>query len=268
MGNAPKKSMLARLHDVWLAGLDDFWPRDQVTDVARWRELGWREDHADEYCPRCGATSGAGAASPNGCRLCFEKSVPWNRIARVCVYAEPLRHWIWQFKYHNHWAWSRVFGKMIARAICDAQQADASRATEPIAPMPTYLAYVPLHRFRRWRRGYNQAALLAEQISKIMHWPVLPILRRKRYTRHQISVGHKQRMSNVKRAMAIDDIDLTGCHVWLIDDVKTTGSTLGECVRLLRQSGAEVSVAVIAVARSSDEPPLRHQRALEPQEPE
>src|SRR5690606_22969091 len=111
------------------------------------------------------------------------------------------------------------------------------------------LCPVPMHWRRRWRRGFNQAQIIADAAARELDWPVAPLLRRTRPTMPQSLVDTARRRQNVAGSIAPQFVDLQRREVWLIDDVKTTGATLNLCAHLLRQMNAgAVRVAVIAVA--------------------
>jgi ComF family protein len=108
---------------------------------------------------------------------------------------------------------------------------------------------VPMPWQRRLRRGYNQSALIGDAFSARCDWPVVPLLRRARYTPPQSALIASHRTRNVRRSFEVSRVDLSGWDVWLVDDVKTTGATLSACARLLKRAGADrVNVAVAAVA--------------------
>ena len=99
---------------------------------------------------------------------------------------------------------------------------------------------VPLHFFRKWKRGYNQSDLIANALAKHVDGRVQRLLRRKRYTPSQTSLTKVQRQENVKGAFCLRrfaKIDPQAMYV-LTDDVFTTGSTLNECARVLKENGA------------------------------
>ena len=103
---------------------------------------------------------------------------------------------------------------------------------------------VPLHRRRRWFRGYNQAEVLAGDMGQCLNLPVLvDVLRRNRQTRPHKGLLPKQRKANLSGAFGVDPnkLDsLTGVrNVLLVDDIYTTGATLEACGEVLHQVGVE-----------------------------
>ncbi|OGI27594.1 MAG: hypothetical protein A2359_04700 [Candidatus Moranbacteria bacterium RIFOXYB1_FULL_43_19] len=126
-------------------------------------------------------------------------------------------------------------------------------------PLPRAIVPVPLHPRRlRWR-GFNQAHLLAENISRNLappfKIPVLDILERRKYNKPQMELGnYGDRAENVrdlfkiKSDVSLDDIE--GKIIYLVDDIATTGSTLRECAKVLKHAGAKKIFAVV-IARQA-----------------
>lgn len=110
---------------------------------------------------------------------------------------------------------------------------------------------VPLHWRRRWARGYNQSAILADCLARNLGLPCRPRwLRRIRFTPSQTEQSASTRRDNVRDAFrACPHPALKGRTVLLVDDVVTTGSTASEAARALRNAGAgQVVVAALAHA--------------------
>ena len=114
------------------------------------------------------------------------------------------------------------------------------------------LVPVPLHRWRLWRRGYNQALLIARALARQTGLPLLPdALERYRATPLLRGLGPRQRRKVVAGAFRVRRAQahrLVGRRVVLIDDVYTTGATVNACAQALRRAGA-ASVTVCCFAR-------------------
>lgn len=115
-----------------------------------------------------------------------------------------------------------------------------------------YVTYVPMTKRKLRKRGYNQSKLLAEEVSKIMGVPLVDALIKTVETQSQRGSTAKERRLNLYGAFDIcDDVELDNKTILLIDDVKTTGSTLNECAVMLKASGSTVYCATLAVAKNN-----------------
>ncbi|HEX8281112.1 MAG TPA: ComF family protein, partial [Chthoniobacterales bacterium] len=109
---------------------------------------------------------------------------------------------------------------------------------------------VPLHPARKRERGFNQAELLAELLCARGGLTLTSALERIRYTTTQTAFDRAERMENLRDAFRLRrNANVRGFRVLLIDDVLTTGSTLSECARVLKQAGA-YSVHAATAARA------------------
>jgi ComF family protein len=134
--------------------------------------------------------------------------------------------------------------------------ANSAFAGSPFFPQVEVVTPVPLHWTRRLRRGYNQAAVVAGRLRH-PRAKVCPALVRVRRTAAQTTMSSPAaRSRNVRQAFAVrGGRRITGRSVCLVDDIKTTGATLNECARVLKQAGArEVFALVLAVAGQSRGP--------------
>ena len=106
---------------------------------------------------------------------------------------------------------------------------------------------VPMHKKRLTERGYNQAELLARECAKIMNIPYFDTLEKFKENREQHSIKASERAKNVKGVYRIIDKELVrDKNILIIDDIITTGHTLGECVGILVKSGCNsVNCAVL-----------------------
>lgn len=127
----------------------------------------------------------------------------------------------------------------VAQCVCAAQL------------KPSCVCHVPLHDKKRRKRGFDQAALLAQNVAQLLGKPYTPALLRVRNTPSQTKLTSKERLENVQGAF--DPTMAVSGHVLLIDDVLTTGATAAECARVLKEAGAEsVSIATFAQAVFKD----------------
>jgi ComF family protein len=194
-------------------------------------------------CPRCAATVGPFAALEHGCPVCHKEGFAFDHALRVGPYAGRLREVILHIK--------NVQGEGLAEVVAKEW---AARAEQDLRSHGIHCVMpVPLHWWRRWRRGYNQSDALARAMAKMLQRPFHPYgLRRLRKTATQVTLSVTDRRLNVRGAFqARGSINLNGKTVLLVDDVMTTGSTAHEAARALRRAGAErVVVAVLARAEA------------------
>ncbi len=105
---------------------------------------------------------------------------------------------------------------------------------------------VPMHRSKERMRGYNQAALIAEEIARLLDLPIYEdILIKKRSSIEQHKLGAAERAKHPE-SFDIRDHRLDGMRILLCDDVLTTGNTLNRCAALLKENGAAAVVAAAA----------------------
>ncbi len=115
-----------------------------------------------------------------------------------------------------------------------------------------FIVAVPIH-FKRWlRRGYNQSALIAKEVSNQLQIPYIPkALIKPIATSMQSKLSKEERKQNVKHAfIAKENLNLQGKNILLIDDIYTTGATANECSKALKKVGAN-KVIISTVARAT-----------------
>ena len=180
------------------------------------------------------------------CGLCQRAHPPFEKALAYGSYEGALRDLIHLLKYEQVRPAIHVLGPMLAEAMARLEPAiPAGR----IAVVP-----VPLHRHKKAERGFNQSEMLARTALKRVHRPerfelLTGALIRQRETESQISRTRHQRRENLRGAFAVSGADIAGRLVLLVDDVFTTGTTVSECARVLRRSGAQ-RVWVATVART------------------
>jgi ComF family protein len=181
-------------------------------------------------CPVCALPT------PNGevCGKCLRHPPQFTRTTAVFSYVFPLDKLIQAMKYGGQLALARTFAKKLA------QRVDANA-------LPEYLLPMPLHPVKLRERGFNQSLLLAATVARELNIELLPdSCQRIRDTPPQSALPWKAREKNMRYAFRCD-IDLTGKHVALVDDVLTTGASLRALASAVLQRGAtEISSWVVA----------------------
>ncbi|WP_042704316.1 ComF family protein [Azospirillum sp. B506] len=197
---------------------------------------------APPLCDCCGLPFEYEAQEGALCGACLASPPPFARARAVLAYDDGSRPLVLGFKHGDRIHAAKAYGVWLARAGKLLLE-DADR-----------LLPVPLHRARLFHRRYNQAALLAQALSRHSGVPVTPdLLQRQRFTPTQGGLDRQGRHRNVKGAFRLRPgqsakEQVTGRRLVLIDDVMTTGATLAECTRVLLRAGA-ARVDVLTLAR-------------------
>lgn len=173
------------------------------------------------------------------CGACLADPPSFDRARAALLYDDASKRLVLSFKHGD------------ATHAAPALAAWMAVAARSLVDSADVIVPVPLHRRRLLRRRYNQAALLALAIGRAQRKAVaVDLLRRVRATAAQGAHGRAGRFRNLRGAIAVRDgaaPGIAGRRILLIDDVLTTGATVGECARVLKRAGASaVDVAVIA----------------------
>jgi len=192
------------------------------------------------FCARCGDPVEGRIDHEYECYFCHAYPRGFDRARSAARYDKAIRTALQDFKYHEA-LWLR--GDLADILL-------ACYHTEFAAEEFDLVTYVPLHASKRRRRGYNQAELLAHELSKCIKKPLLRgCLMRLSAGASQTRLTAHARLTNVRGAFVARWPEwLEGRRVLLVDDVMTTGATVSECSRALKLAGA-TSVQVITVAR-------------------
>lgn len=188
------------------------------------------------FCPTCHARRGRGEV----CGLCRSVSFLDAHVA-VLEYREDalIATLIHEWKYNYVEETTFPLQEIVKQFINKHQEYFAS--VDAIVP-------VPLHKRRYAERGFNQAERIAAWVSKEIDRPYTEdSVTRQRYTPHQAKKTRDERLVNVVDAFWCND-SLAGKNVLLVDDVFTTGTTMQECAKALKQAGV-CSVKGMTIAR-------------------
>ena len=192
-----------------------------------------------DYCTRCGRDASTAGMIQGSCPDCQGREIYFDAIARAGIYSKNLQQMILKFKN----------GKTELDTIL-VFLADSALQGSFFKNEIEYFVPVPLHWTRRLARGYNQSKIIAKRLN-IPGAKICTDLVRIRKTKMQPTMtSPAARARNVNGAFAIrDGHRLKGKKVCLIDDIKTTGATLNECAKTLKDAGAsKVFALVLAVA--------------------
>jgi ComF family protein len=165
---------------------------------------------------------------------------PFDRARAAVLYGPVAKTLVHQLKYRDR--------PEVAKTIAQAMQ----RAAMELLADSDLIVPVPLYRWRLWQRRFNQAAVLAQHLSRLsgIAWEPLALMR-VRHTRQQVGLSSREREMNVRGAFRVPDAArgaVAGRTVLLVDDVYTSGATCKSATRALKRAGAE-TVHVLTFAR-------------------
>jgi ComF family protein len=192
---------------------------------------------APPLCRCCGRPFELDPGEGTLCAVCIAMPPPYGRARAALDYDDTSRGLVLRFKHADATHAARPFARWMVRA-----GAELLAEAEVIVP-------VPLHRWRLLSRRYNQAALLAIEIGRESGVVCVPdALARIRATPSQGQMGRRGRSRNIKGAFRVARPEtVAGKRIVLVDDVLTSGATVGECVRvLLKEKAARVDVLTLA----------------------
>lgn len=195
--------------------------------------------HAN-VCWRCAASAGPFAGTAKGCDLCQREKFAFEGVLRLGSYRDSLATACLRAK-HVGGLW---LCEILADLLFDHRRVQLE-AIDVDVVVP-----VPLHWWRRWRRGYDQVFQVASRLADHLGKPMSQPLVRCRNTPPQSRLPRTARKDNVRGAFrARRRTQLDGAAILLVDDILTTGATAHFSAKALRNAGArQVHVAVIARA--------------------
>ena len=179
------------------------------------------------------------------CHNCFSEFEPFSEtalfesiksvdfVAPVFNYSGKYREIFLKFKFYSDFSAGHLLGQAIKASF---NQRENFKDCDLIVP-------VPISRKRMRERGYNQSDILADYLSDVLGIPVCKALVRKRHSLPQSKKYGVGRIANVKGAFESVE-SLFGKRIILFDDVYTTGSTMNECAKKLKESGAQSVCAI------------------------
>ena len=217
-----------------------------------------------------------GCSNPGAyiCATCLHKSSNINLIQKCHVCGNEARlgltHRDCKDKsYLDGLIYPLVYNKLIRTAIVEGKYNLVSDIFTDFAKVITQylqsfyklsatdsiITFVPLNKFKQRLRGFNQADLIARKVAFSLGIECSNILERTMNTKTQVGMHEFERQSNLKNVFQVKKLlgpeVLAGKHIYLIDDIYTTGTTMNECARVLKQGGAQ-SVTGVVFAKSKE----------------
>jgi competence protein ComFC len=192
-----------------------------------------------DYCRRCGRDASIYGLVEGACGDCQGKEFYFDEIARSGVYDNVLKNMILSFKRGR-----TELGSMLGFLANSALQGSGFfNKIEFFVP-------VPLHWTRRFFRGYNQSLILTKKLEHPKAKINTELVRIRRTKFQPVMVSESARARNVAGAFSVrKGHRFGGRSVCLVDDIKTSGATLNECAKTLKEAGAsKVFALVLAVA--------------------
>jgi ComF family protein len=194
-------------------------------------------------CPVCGLPKSDNEECEHRLFLSGVRPHTLSRIRALGKYQPPYKGLVHNFKYQNKKKISKVLGLGLANLV----------NSDPVLSRADYIIPIPLHPARMRERGFNQSLLLAQEAAFGSGITLLDCLKRRKNTKSQTRFDYALRMKNIRDAYQMK-ADLSTFvkdrRVILVDDVITTGATLTEAAKVLKENGAaDVYGIVVTTAR-------------------
>ena len=197
--------------------------------------------HEIPRCDRCCAPVGPYLDTSNGCSLCQAEPFAFQWVQTLGCYQGPLRDWVLKCKNHAGEILGYSLGFLLGEKI---KKRNGYQVPDLVAP-------VPMHWWKRIKKGYCHTECLAQGVSQALGVPCRNVAFKSRHTREQAALPPSQRRKNLDKVFFCPSSGLlSGKRVLLVDDVLTTGSTCHQVSRELKRAGA-MSVVVGVIARSA-----------------
>ena len=176
-------------------------------------------------CPRCALPMAQGVTGL--CAPCLLRPPRYLSLTAACSYEDPADLLVQALKFRGLRACARVMAEVMYE-----------RLSTTALPPDAWLLPVPLHPWRQWRRGFNQSALIAQELARLGGWRLLTrAVHRHRFTRSQSGLNRAGRRRNLVNAFKARSRRLPG-QIIIIDDVVTTGTTLDALTHTMLRAGA------------------------------
>ncbi|HZW07131.1 MAG TPA: phosphoribosyltransferase family protein, partial [Phycisphaerales bacterium] len=218
----------------------------------RLADAGAAPDRLDAFCWRCARTVGPYETDAKGCSHCRGRRPPWNRFVRLAEYAPPWDRIVQDAKFTRWPRLSRDLGRVLGRQL--------AAAVPDLADRPTVVVPVPTSLWRRMERGTDHSLNLARGVVRELRLPLRKLLVRSNRP-EQAGLSQSDRQTNLTGSMGRSRLDRLcaavgwgaayrwpgtrggrGARLIVVDDISTTGATMNETCRALRDACKPLSI--------------------------
>lgn len=225
----------------------------------RLAEAGVAPDPLNAFCWRCARTVGPYETDSAGCASCRGTRTQWSRFVRLAEYAQPWSRIVLDAKFTR---WPRLsvdLGRLLGRQL--------AAALPDIGDRPTIVVPVPTNYFRRLWRGTDHSLNLARGVSRELHVPLRTMLTRARRP-EQARLSATDRLTNLRDSMRRSPLDPVwatlrwsdgsrwpagspSARMILVDDISTTGATMGESCRAARRIAKSLNIQDLEIVAAT-----------------
>lgn len=177
-----------------------------------------------------------------GCNYCIKKKFYFDKAISCIEYNEISKRLILGLKYSNKTYMSKYIAKIMSEKL-NIESLDFD-----------YILFVPLHKKRLRKRGFNQAEKISKYLSELTNTEIVDCIIRKKYTQMLYSLKKEERSKELKDVfMANENISkIKNKNILLIDDIFTTGTTTNEISKLLKLSGVSKVYIMTLLTKNSE----------------
>lgn len=197
----------------------------------------------EPICLFCGRPLPSNLKSKESCRECKNKNFKFSSARSIFYYSGVIEKSIKSFKYRKNKKLAKYYIELIKEKNYNLKLKDFIKGIDCVV-------CVPMHPLKKWERSYNQSEVFAILVSREFNLPFYNILYKKSNKQSQTFLSLKDRINNIKGEFFLKKHNLIKHkNILLIDDVFTTGATVNECSKVLKNAGVN-EVKVLTLARS------------------
>ena len=190
-------------------------------------------EYTQNCCPRCSSYT----EEQSYCEICNDREFYIDKHISIAEYTGVIKNIVYALKFKNNVSIMHHINHIMLNA------AGEFKIKSDI------ITCVPIEKKNKWRRGFNQSQLMAVALANSMQISFLNLLKINKKFKNQKELSYTNRFLAIIDKYALQkNQDLSGKQILIVDDVFTTGATLNECARVLKNNGAE-KVYTISLAR-------------------